>query len=105
MNNKKTTILYLSVLVLCLFATDAFAGAGAGMPWEARLDGLLSSLQGPVARVLGAFAIIGLGVGLAFSEGGSMMKRALWVVFGLTLAFNATTWALPWLGFAGGLLL
>jgi type IV secretory pathway VirB2 component (pilin) len=104
-SRKKSIIIALAVVGLCIVATDVFASTGTGMPWESRLDGLLNSLQGPVARVLGAFAIIGLGIGLSFSEGGSMMKKGLWVVFGLTLAFNATTWALPWLGFGGGLLL
>ena len=48
-------------------------------------------------------AIIGLGIGLAFSEGGSTMRKALWVVIGLALAFNALTWGLSFLGFSGGL--
>jgi type IV secretion system protein VirB2 len=48
-------------------------------------------------------AIIGLGIGLAFSEGGSSMRKALWVVIGLALAFNALTWGLSFLGFSGGL--
>ena len=49
-------------------------------------------------------AIIGLGVGIAFSEGGSMMRKALWVVLGLAIAFNAVSWGLGFLGFSGGLL-
>jgi type IV secretion system protein VirB2 len=73
------------------------------MPWEAPLDQLLQSLSGPVARAIGGVAIIGLGIGLAFSEGGSTMRKALWVVIGLALAFNALTWGLSFLGFSGGL--
>lgn len=61
-------------------------------------------LTGPVSRVIGAVAIIGLGVGIAFSEGGSIMRRALWVVLGLAIAFNAVSWGLSFLGFSGGLL-
>ena len=88
----------------CLFTTAAVgAVSGGGMPWEAPLDQLLQSLSGPVARALGGVAIIGLGVGLAFSEGGSTMRKALWVVIGLALTFNALTWGLSFLGFAGGL--
>lgn len=89
---------------LCLFASVAVAAtSGSGMPWEAPLDQLLQSLSGPVARAIGGVAIIGLGVGLAFSEGGSTMRKALWVVIGLALAFNALTWGLSFLGFSGGL--
>jgi type IV secretion system protein VirB2 len=31
------------------------------------------------------------------------MRKALWVVIGLALAFNALTWGLSFLGFSGGL--
>ncbi|MGH7294546.1 MAG: TrbC/VirB2 family protein [Polyangiaceae bacterium] len=89
---------------LCFFASAAIAAtSGSGMPWEAPLDQLLQSLSGPVARAIGGVAIIGLGIGLAFSEGGSTMRKALWVVIGLALAFNALTWGLSFLGFSGGL--
>ena len=89
---------------LCLFVTVAVAAvSGSGMPWEAPLHQLLQSLSGPVARAIGGVAIIGLGIGLAFSEGGSTMRKALWVVIGLALAFNALTWGLSFLGFSGGL--
>jgi type IV secretory pathway VirB2 component (pilin) len=79
-------------------------GLGGGMPWEGPLQQLLTSLTGPVSQVIGAVAIIGLGVGIAFSEGGSMMRKALWVVMGLAIAFNAVSWGLGFLGYSGGLL-
>jgi type IV secretory pathway VirB2 component (pilin) len=88
--------------LLFFVATSAMA-AGTGMPWEGPLNNLLNSLTGPVARVLGALAVVSVGIGLAFSEGGGAMRKFLWVVFGLSLAFAAVTWALPFLGFAGGL--
>jgi type IV secretory pathway VirB2 component (pilin) len=78
--------------------------SSGGMPWEGPLQQLLDSLTGPVSRVVGAVAIIGLGIGIAFSEGGSMMRKALWVVLGLAIAFNAVSWGLGFLGFSGGLL-
>jgi type IV secretory pathway VirB2 component (pilin) len=77
---------------------------GGGMPWEGPLQQLLTSLTGPVSQVIGAVAIIGLGVGIAFSEGGSIMRKALWVVLGLAIAFNAVSWGLGFLGYSGGLL-
>jgi type IV secretion system protein VirB2 len=78
--------------------------ASTGFPWESPLEQVLNSFSGPVARTLGAIAILLLGLGIAFSEGGSMMRKALWVVLGLAIAFNATTWFLDFLGKAGGLL-
>jgi type IV secretion system protein VirB2 len=88
----------------CICTSVAVAAvSGGGMPWEGPLNQLLMSLSGPVARAIGGIAIIGLGIGLAYSEGGSTMRKALWVVIGLALAFNALTWGLTFLGFAGGL--
>jgi type IV secretion system protein TrbC len=92
------TVCALSVLI----GGDAMASS-AGMPWEGPLNQLLTSLTGPVARVVGAFAIFGLGIGIAFSEGGSGVRKALWVVLGLAIAFNATSYFLGFMGFAGGL--
>jgi len=86
------------------FGLGGLGGLGGGMPWEGPLQQLLSSLTGPVSQVVGAVAIIGLGIGIAFSEGGSMMRKALWVVLGLAIAFNAVSWGLGFLGYSGGLL-
>ncbi|HXX68316.1 MAG TPA: TrbC/VirB2 family protein [Polyangiaceae bacterium] len=93
-----------TVAMLAVASTSTAHSAGtSGMPWEGPLNQLLDSLTGPVSRVIGAVAIIGLGVSIAFSEGGSMMRRALWVVLGLAIAFNAVSWGLSFLGFSGGL--
>jgi type IV secretion system protein TrbC len=86
------------------FGLGGLGSLGGGMPWEGPLQQLLTSLTGPVSQVVGAVAIIGLGIGIAFSEGGSMMRKALWVVMGLAIAFNAVSWGLGFLGFSGGLL-
>jgi type IV secretion system protein VirB2 len=107
----RTTQLVIVAGLLAISAATAIPGTlgglgsfGGGMPWEGPLQQLLDSLTGPVSRVVGAVAIIGLGVGIAFSEGGSMMRKALWVVLGLAIAFNAVSWGLGFLGFSGGLL-
>lgn len=89
-------------LFLVVFPGTAYATA-TGMPWEGPLDQILDSVSGPVARVVGALAIILFGLGIAFSEGGSMMRKALWVVMGLTITFNAVSWGLGFMGFGGGL--
>jgi len=78
-------------------------GLGGGMPWEGPLQQIESSLTGPVSHVIGACSIIALGFGVAFSEGGSMLRKALWCVLGLAIAFNAVSWGLGFLGFSGGL--
>lgn len=95
-----------SLFLFLAFIGEAFAagagGAGGALPWETPLQNLLASLTGPVAQVLGTAAIVFVGLGLAFSEGGGIMRRALWLVFGLSLAFAAATWGLTFLGFGGG---
>jgi type IV secretory pathway VirB2 component (pilin) len=106
---SRTAQLVLAACALILSPATAQAGSlggslSGGMPWEGPLQQLLDSLTGPVSRVIGAVAIIGLGLGIAFSEGGSMMRKALWVVLGLAIAFNAVSWGLGFLGFSGGLL-
>ena len=95
------TVSLLAVVVL-LGAGDALASS-AGMPWEGPLNKLLQSLTGPVAKAVGVFSIVGLGFGIAFSEGGSGLRKALWVVLGLAIAFSATSFFLSFMGFSGGL--
>jgi type IV secretion system protein VirB2 len=91
-----------AVVVWLVFGARSASGqpaSGGGMPWESPLQNLIASLTGPVAKAIGIAAIVFLGVGIAFSEGGSMLRKALFVVFGLALTFSAATWALPFLGF------
>ena len=88
-------------LLLALSIGTAHA-AGAGMPWEAPLTTLLNSLTGPVARIAGVAAVVIAGLGIAFSEGGSGMRKLVTIFFGLSIAFSATTFFLPLFGFAGG---
>lgn len=98
--NKIAAILTLTLISLA-HASPAMA-AGSGMPWEGPLDQLLSSLSGPVARVIGVAAIIVTGLGIAFGEGGGGMRKMLWVVFGLTIAFSATSFFLSFFGGGSG---
>lgn len=97
--NIKSTI--LTAMVLTLIATSAQA-AGGNMPWEGPLGDILTSLTGPVAKFMGVAAITITGFAIAFGEGGGGMRKLLWVVFGLSIAFSATTFFLSWFGFSGG---
>jgi type IV secretion system protein VirB2 len=103
MNAKRAFSFVLTAVVL-LAASDALASS-AGMPWEGPLNRLLQSLTGPVAKAVGVFSIVGLGFGIAFSEGGSGLRKALWVVLGLAIAFSATSFFLSFMGFSGGALI
>ncbi len=95
----RTTATFSSLLALSIGTAHA---AGAGMPWEAPLTTLLNSLTGPVARIAGVAAVVLTGLGIAFSEGGSGMRKLITVFFGLSIAFSAAAFFLPLFGFAGG---
>ncbi len=100
---RKLVTRLASISTFLALASGTAHAASAGMPWEGPLNQLVSSLTGPVAKAVGVFAIVGVGVGMAFSEGGSGMRKVLWVVLGLTIAFSAATWGLSFMGFSGGL--
>lgn len=92
----------LLTLMALLMTAGAAHAAATGMPWEAPLQSFLDSLTGPVAKIVGVAAVVVAGFGIAFSEGGSGLRKIVWVAFGLSIAFAATTFFLPLFGYAGG---
>lgn len=97
----KRVVQMITVSLVVLVAANAFA-AGSGMPWEGPMQKILDSFSGPVAKILGVIAIIATGIGLAFGEGGTGMKKLLQIVFGLSIAFTAASFGLSFFGFGGG---
>jgi len=98
----KKQIQAVTILLVVSMAANAYA-AGSNMPWETPLTQILNSATGPVARIGGVLAIIATGLGLAFSEGGGFMRKALCVVFGLSLTFSAAGFISQFLGYGGGI--
>ena len=84
-----------------LLPSHAYA-AGSGMPWEAPLQKILDSIEGPVAKMVAVIVIIGTGLSLAFGDMSGGFRRLVQVVFGLTIAFAATSFFLSFFAFAGG---
>lgn len=84
-----------------LLATPAMAG-GTGMPWESPLQQIVESVTGPVVQAAAVIAVVIFGAGIAMSETGSSMRRGLGILFGLSIAFAASTFFLDFFGFAGG---
>ena len=96
----------LAVTAAALLATCAPAcAAGSGMPWEAPLQRILESIEGPVAKVVAVVTIIITGLSLAFGDMGGTFRRLVQVVFGLSIAFAATSFFLSFFSFAGGALI
>ncbi|OYX89607.1 MAG: conjugal transfer protein TrbC [Caulobacter sp. 35-67-4] len=86
-----------------LLATPAWAaGGGTAMPWEGPLTTVMQSLSGPVAKAIGIIAIVLTGLGFAFAEGGSAMRKGIGIVFGLAIAFTATTFVSTFFNLTAG---
>ncbi len=85
-----------------LIAFPALAG-GAGMPWEGPLQKVVDSVTGPVVQAAAVLAVVIFGAGIAMSESGSGMRRGVGILFGLSIAFAASTFFLDFFGFAGGM--
>ena len=90
------------LLVLAAEPAVAAGGGGAAMPWDDKLSAVADSITGPVAKAIGVIAIALTGLGVAFSEGGSWVRRGLSVIFGLSIAFTASSFALSFFNFTGG---
>ena len=90
-------------VVLALLAAPAHA-AGSNMPWEQPLNQILESIQGPVAKVISVIVIILTGLALAFGETSGGFRRLIQIVFGLSIAFAASSFFLSFFSFGGGVL-
>lgn len=91
-------------LPLAFISIDAQA-AGSGMPWEAPLAGILASIEGPVARIVAVLIITLTGLALAFGESSGGFRRLIQIVFGLSIAFAATSFFLSFFSYGGGAVL
>jgi type IV secretory pathway VirB2 component (pilin) len=86
-----------------LMTAPAYA-AGTNMPWEQPLQQILDSIQGPVAKVVSVIVIIVTGLTLAFGETSGGFRRLIQIVFGLSIAFAASSFFLTFFQFGGGAL-
>ena len=93
-------IIVMAALLLCV-ALPAHA-AGSNMPWEAPLQSVLESIQGPVARIIAVIIIITTGLTLAFGDTSGGFRKLVQIVFGLSIAFAASSFFLTFFSFAGG---
>lgn len=93
------------VAVAIVFAAPEVmaSGGGGNMPWSSTLQKIRDSIQGPVAQTAGIVAVVVTGIAFAFGEGGGWFKKALGILFGLSIAFSAGQ-MISQLGFSGGAL-
>src|SRR5215475_12372607 len=91
----------LAFSVAVLAATPAYA-AGSNMPWEQPLQQILDSVQGPVSKIIAVIIIITTGLSLAFGDTSGGFRRLIQIVFGLSIAFAASSFFLSFFSFGGG---
>jgi type IV secretion system protein VirB2 len=91
---------FLTTSLLC---TPAMA-AGSNMPWEQPLQQILQSIEGPVSKIIAVIIIIVTGLTLAFGDTAGGFRRLIQIVFGLSIAFAASSFFLSFFSFGGGAL-
>ncbi len=92
------------VAAVCLMASVPAHAGGSSMPWEAPLQSILESIEGPVAKIVAVIIIIVTGLSLAFGDTSGGFRRLVQIVFGLSIAFAASSFFLSFFSFGGGAL-
>lgn len=108
MNQASSPLFRHPLVPLAALALVLAAGAqaaGSGMPWEEPLQQVLESVQGPVAKIIAVIIIIVTGLTLAFGETAGGFRRLIQIIFGLSIAFAASSFFLSFFSFGGGALI
>jgi type IV secretion system protein TrbC len=97
-------LLWALALAALIAVSPRAHAAGSNMPWEAPLQSILDSIQGPVAKIVAVIIIIVTGLTLAFGDTSGGFRRLIQIVFGLSIAFAASSFFLTFFSFSGGAL-
>ena len=103
-SSLRAPLVAAALVTAALVAAQAQA-AGSGMPWEEPLQRVLESVQGPVAKIVAVIIIITTGLTLAFGDTAGGFRRLIQIVFGLSIAFAASSFFLSFFSFGGGALI
>jgi type IV secretory pathway VirB2 component (pilin) len=94
-----------SAFAVATFAVCPAFAAGSNMPWEQPLQQILQSIEGPVSKIVAVIIIIVTGLTLAFGDTAGGFRRLIQIVFGLSIAFAASSFFLSFFSFGGGALI
>ena len=94
-----------AVTYATLLLAPAAHASGSSMPWEAPLQSILQSIEGPVAKIIAVIIIIVTGLTLAFGDTSGGFRRLVQIVFGISIAFAASSFFLSFFSFGGGALI
>lgn len=92
-------------VTLTLLMAPAAHASGSSMPWEQPLEKILQSIEGPVSKIIAVIIIIVTGLTLAFGDTSGGFRRLIQIVFGLSIAFAASSFFLSFFSFGGGALI
>ncbi|MEY9543163.1 type IV secretory pathway VirB2 component (pilin) [Bradyrhizobium diazoefficiens] len=95
----------LAVSGMFLLASAPAWAAGSNMPWEQPLNQILQSVEGPVAKIIAVIIIVVTGLTLAFGDSSGGFRRLIQIVFGLSIAFAASSFFLSFFSFGGGVVI
>jgi len=98
-------IVWTGALATSCFITSPASAAGSNMPWEQPLNQILQSVEGPVAKIIAVIIIIVTGLSLAFGDTSGGFRRLIQIVFGLSIAFAASSFFLSFFSFGGGVVI
>ena len=101
---KQSAVVVTTFAITCLSIVQASA-AGSNMPWEQPLNQILQSVEGPVAKIFAVIIIIVTGLSLAFGDTSGGFRRLIQIVFGLSIAFAASSFFLSFFSFGGGVVI
>ncbi|WP_414636257.1 TrbC/VirB2 family protein [Asticcacaulis sp.] len=99
------SIIVPAIIGLAIGLATSAGAAGSGMPWEAPLQQILDSVEGPVAKIVAVMVIVVTGLTLAFGETSGGFRKLIQIVFGLSIAFAASSFFLTFFSFGGGALI
>ena len=94
----------VTAVSISLILAPAAHASGSSMPWEAPLQSILQSIEGPVAKIIAVMIIIITGLTLAFGDTSGGARKLIQIVFGLSIAFAASSFFLSFFSFGGGAL-
>jgi len=95
----------LTVFGMALLRAAPAWAAGSNMPWEQPLNQILQSVEGPVAKIIAVIIIVVTGLTLAFGDSSGGFRRLIQIVFGLSIAFAASSFFLSFFSFGGGVVI
>jgi type IV secretory pathway VirB2 component (pilin) len=100
----RSAMIAVAVALSSVAISRTAEAAGSNMPWEQPLNQILQSVEGPVAKILAVIIIIVTGLTLAFGDTSGGFRRLIQIVFGLSIAFAASSFFLAFFSFGGGVL-